>query len=468
MTDKNNTLPVYQADTEKLKAGWDYFMGQLQSARNTIDDPAFFPPSPSGRNLAEGYKYLAGFMHHGVERAFHEDVDFPQFRNGLSVINKSTIDNPDAIYFYAPIDGRQTYVVKATLADTTHWRGGEKLIAVPTAPQYVIFDAFSGSITGDSGTLAELMPGTRSSFGSLDSASLIVSPKGELEILLAPEKPADYAGNFICTKKLANPDKCNNEDCYADYVTGRQLFYDWDWEEPINLTILSVDHIGLHPKPLSADKVYDNLKRMGDIVRGQMHFWLSFYDKLLNCKGSYPSGENDQYFFPVNGFNKPNAASSATGGGMSSNIYAGGIFKLAEGEALYVEATYQGSPDYVSIHLGNLWGESPDYSNHQSSLNLQQMYIGEDGVQRWIIAHDNPGVQNWLDTTGLEEGYVTNRWAYSTMPDEQDWPTIKARVIKVKDVENYIPSDMPRSTAEQHRDVIALRQLHIQRRYRSF
>ena len=54
------------------------------------------------------------------------------------------------------------------------------------------------------------------------------------------------------------------------------------------------------------------------------------------------------------------------------------------------------------------------------------------------------------------------------MPDEQDWPAIKARALKLKDVENYIASDMPRPTAEQHRDVIALRQLHIQRRYRSF
>lgn len=73
-----------------------------------------------------------------------------------------------------------------------------------------------------------------------------------------------------------------------------------------------------------------------------------------------------------------------------------------------------------------------------------------------------------MDAAGLEEGYVTNRWAYSTMPDEQDWPAIKARVLKLKDVENYIASDMPRPTTEQHRNVIAQRQLHIQRRYRSF
>jgi hypothetical protein len=55
---------------------------------------------------------------------------------------------------------------------------------------------------------------------------------------------------------------------------------------------------------------------------------------------------------------------------MSTNIYAGDIFDLADDEALYIEATFTGKPVYVSLNLGNLWGESPDYANHQSSLNL--------------------------------------------------------------------------------------------------
>ena len=208
-------------------------------------------------------------------------------------------------------------------------------------------------MSADTGTLAELTPGVRTSFGSIDSSSLVISKTGELEILLGPEMPVDYEGNFISTKKVAN--NSSSEDRYANYVTGRQLFYDWTFEETINLTIQALDNIGRQPVPLIADKAAKNLIRMGEIVRGQMHFWLNFYDELLNAKGSYPSGDNDKYFFPVNGFNKPNVASSATGGGMSSNVYAGGIYKLAAGEALYVEAAYQGDPNYVSMHLGNLW-----------------------------------------------------------------------------------------------------------------
>jgi hypothetical protein len=88
-----------ERDKVELKQAWDELIGELQSARDAIDNPELFPPEASGRVLAEGYRYLSGFIHHGVERAFHEDVDFPVFRNALSLLNKSTIDNPDAIYF---------------------------------------------------------------------------------------------------------------------------------------------------------------------------------------------------------------------------------------------------------------------------------------------------------------------------------------------------------------------------------
>ena len=41
------------------------------------------------------------------------------------------------------------------------------------------------------------------------------------------------------------------------------------------------------------------------------------------------------------------------------------------------------------------------------------MYMGPDHVQRWVVSHRDPGIQNWLDTTGLPRGYLSHRWAYS-------------------------------------------------------
>ncbi|MCX2982249.1 hypothetical protein EYC98_15410 [Halieaceae bacterium IMCC14734] len=461
-------IEATQQARDELRSAWDDLIGELQSARNAIDDPAYFPPSASPRVLAEGYRYLAGFVHHGIERAFHEDVNFPAFRNALSIFNKSTIDNSDAIYFYAAIDGRQRYLIKGNAGDFSHWRGEPRSAGGGKAPQYLIFESASGPMAGDTGNLAELMPGFRTGFGTLDSSRLQVAGNGDFEVLLAPERPQSYEGNFICTSKPPRGDAEDDEPRYADYVSGRQLFYDWENEDPIHLSITPLDNIGEHPPAQTPEQSAAQLRRMGAVVRGQMHFWLNFYDKVLNCNGSHENVNNSPYFMPVNAYNTPNAASADTGGGMSTNIYAGGIFELEPDEALYVEASFSGDPIYSSMHLGNLWGESPDYANHQSSLNLAQMHMGDDSIQRWVVAHRDPGVQNWIDTTGLPSGYLSHRWAYPELPPKADWPTISCRKVAFADIQDCFPDDMPVLTLEQRRQVIGVRQAHVQRRFRVF
>ena len=81
---------------ESLREAWDEMILVLEEARNAIDQPNMMPPPANDRNLAEGYRYLMGFMHAAVERAFHSDPARPQFRNALSVITRGTIDNAGA------------------------------------------------------------------------------------------------------------------------------------------------------------------------------------------------------------------------------------------------------------------------------------------------------------------------------------------------------------------------------------
>ena len=456
------------AAKNELRNAFDHMISELQAARDIIDSPDHFAPAATGRVLAEGYRYLAGYLHHGIERAFHEDPNFPAFRNALSIFNKATIDNADAIYFYAPIDGRKHYRITATVEDSRHWRGQPRLQGKAVAPQYVIFETSDGGIAGDTGELTELIPGTRTGFGTLDSSSIELGPNGEFELILGPDKPSDYNGHFICTEKPPRKDLPNGENRCATYISGRQLFHDWEFEEPIALTITPLGDVDQYPAPLTADRVASQLHRMGSIIHGQMQFWLQFYDVVLNCNGTHENINNSPYFMPVNAYNTPNAASTDTGGGMSTNIYAGGLFDLAEDEALYIEAQYSGEPVYTSFHLGNLWGESPDYANHQSSLNGYQMYMGKDQVQRWVVAHHDPGVQNWLDTTGLPKGYLSHRWAYSKLPDKDQWPKITAKKIPFDQIASHFPIDQPILTETQRRDIIKIRQRHVQKRFRVF
>ena len=158
-------------------------------------------------------------------------------------------------------------------------------------------------------------------------------------------------------------------------------------------------------------------------------------------------------------------ASLATAGGMATNIYCGGMFDLGEDDALILTLNQPIEPQYIGFHLGNLWGESLEFASHQSSLNGLQAHRDADNVYRYVVAHQDPGIANWVDTTGQPQGYMSVRWAYSIRPSE-NLPWATATLVKFDELEKYLPADTKRITNEQRLQQIAIRQEHVQRRYR--
>lgn len=460
-----------EASKAELREAWDAFLGALHEARDAIDDPAWMPPPATERNLAEGYRYLLGFLHSAVERAFHSDPDRPHFRNALSIVNRATIDNADAVYFFAPIDGRKTYVIRGEVGDHRHWRGAPALRTGRQAPHYMIFEASWGVLAGDSGELTELRPGMKTQTGRLDSSAIDVAADGTFEIVLAPERPAGFEGNFVCTRKVVEHPHPTDPDAprerFATYVSGRQLFSDWEREDAVHLEITGREAEGTSPPAYEPARAAAELRACGALVRNQMRFWNAFWTIPMGSYGHRP-GSIPGVAFERNAFNTVNAASGATGGGMSTNLYAGGIAALAPDEALVVEIRVPVAPQYMGFQLGNPWGESIDYANCVGSRNGHQTRTDEDGALRFVVAHEDPGVPNWLDTTGHPEVFLAPRWAYSTTPPEADWPRLSARKVRFSEIRDHLPASTPRVTPAERRAEIAVRQRHVQRRFRVF
>ena len=172
--------------------------------------------------------------------------------------------------------------------------------------------------------------------------------------------------------------------------------------------------------------------------------------------------------FQRNAFNTINAASGATGGGMGTNLYAGGVFELEPDEALIVENRVDLEPQYIGFQLGNLWGESLEYAHALGSLNGSQSERGPDGVIRLVVAHRDPGVQNWLDTRGHREGFLTPRWAYSETPPSDRWPQITAKKVAFDEIGKHLPEGTRAISPEERREQIRVREEHVQRRFRVF
>ena len=449
-----------------LRAAWEELIARLAAARAAIDDPALHPPPASDRNLAEGYRYLLGYVYGAIGRAL-DDPYYPTFRRAIEPLDKATIDNADAVYLYAPIDGRESYVVRARGGDTRHWRGAPAAPGGRKAPQYVIFETPSAYV-GDTGSIAELRPGSRANGGVLDSAALQVDADGSFAVLLAPERPPGYAGNFlptVATRRRKQPDgSVDTVEYVSRWVVLRELFHDWGREDPLDLEIERVGAAGTHPPPLDPAAAAAQMRRVGDIVANQMRYWNEFYAVTLE---TYEDHNGDgKRFMPRNDMNAANAASLATGGGQATNVYSGGVFELGPDDALIIAESVPVEPAYAGFHLSNLWGESLDFANHQSSLNHFQAAVDGDGVRRYVIAHRDPGVANWVDTTGLPEGFLTFRWTYSKLPEVL--PSTIVTKVPFAEIRAHLPQGTRVATAEERRAAIHLRQRHVQRRYRQY
>ncbi len=460
------------ADAQKrLRAAWDEMLESLGEARDAIDQPHLMPPPASARNLAEGYRYLMGFVHSAVERAFHEDPVRPHFRNALSIVTRSTIDNPDAVYFYAPIDGRESYLLRGEIGDARHWKGEAPAPTGRKAPHYVIFESSWGVLAGDSGDLSELRPGMKTQTGRIDSSSIEVEPDGSFEILFAPERPAGHVGNFVSTRKVVDrphpTDPSVPPERHAHYVSGRQLFDDWAREDAIHLEFRQLGAEGSHPDPYTPERAEREIRRFGQLVRNQMHFWNAFWTIPMGTYGER-EGSIPGVAFPRNAFNRINAASGATGGGMSTNLYAGGVAELGPDEALIVENRIKLPPQYIGFELANLWGESLEYAHRVGSRNGHQSHVDDDGVIRWVVAHRDPGAHNWLDTSGHPELFLSPRWAYSETPDPDQWPEISARKVAFSEIRDVLPASTRWVTPEERRREIEVRSRHVQKRFRVF
>ena len=209
---------------------------------------------------------------------------------------------------------------------------------------------------------------------------------------------------------------------------------------------MSIERIGTKTERASRSAVDPRaaiarqLIALGDFVVGNLDFFLQF---------SRPEAPNT-FLPPLDG---------TAMGGAAENRPVIGSWELGPDEALLVEVT---PPEglYWSFSLGNPWWETIDYGRHQSSLNGHQAEVDPDGMVRAVIAHDDPGVANWLDTAGHSAGPVILRCVRT-----ETAPIPTTRVISFSDVAASVPADTRRVTPEERLDTIAARRLAVSRRF---
>jgi hypothetical protein len=403
-----------------------------------------------------------------IETELQQDADFPYIQHHPSLVSKYTIENPDCSYLYAPIKPNAFYRLTGKAADSSHWRGVRNQSATRLAPNYVILEAHTVA-PGDSGSVRENIDGTKATIGKLDSREMQVDPDGTFEILLGPDRPQGYTGNFIATtaKKGTTVQRGDvlTEDKHAYRLYIRELFADWQREVPLDdLRIERVGFEGQYPKVRTAKDTAAQLRQLGLLIRNHMKYWTALYAQPLDPSLLLPQQKTRS--LPINNLFKPRANTTKAGGGQSTNAMTGGIFELQDDQALVIEFAVAAEPDQMGFQLANFWGESYDYANRVTSLNHIQSY--RDGAYRYVVSARDPGIQNWLDTAGYDSGYMTVRFTYSSMPTPDELPKVQVQLVPFNRLGEFLPPDTPPFSTQDRIRQVRVRQQHVSGRYRQY
>jgi hypothetical protein len=263
-----------------------------------------------------------------------------------------------------------------------------------------------------------------------DFKKLKVDSNGRFDVLLSPERPAGYAGDWWQLKP------------HTTQLLLRQVAFDWVTERDPRISIERLDRPVERPRP-SAEELKKRLDTLGDQISQMALLFVNHVEQL----------RNDGYINKLKRFDVSHM------GGLVGQFYYEGAYDLKPDEALIVEAKVPTGCSYWSIILTNDLYETTDWYNNQSSLNGSQVRVDSDGVVRYVVSAKDPGVPNWLDTAGYKSGAIQGRWTECSAT-----PIPSVRKVKFSEVRTNLPVETPVITAGERDKRLRDRRSQLQQR----
>jgi hypothetical protein len=102
-------------------------------------------------------------------------------------------------------------------------------------------------------------------------------------------------------------------------------------------------------------------------------------------------------------------------------------WRIEPGQALVVDIRPP-QCTYWNAQLSTVFSEVMPARTGQSSRNSTQVTVSPDGVVRLVIAPEDPGMPNWLDTGGRHQGLLAVRWVGA-----RQYPLPATTVVALRD-----------------------------------
>jgi hypothetical protein len=113
-----------------------------------------------------------------------------------------------------------------------------------------------------------------------------------------------------------------------------------------------------------------------------------------------------------------------------------GWWDLQPDDALIVELNDPRAVFWAMQLATSLWS-TLDYANRLTTYNSAQALPDPDGLYRFVVSARDPGVHNWLDTTGLQQGLIILRLCQATRPVPP-----RTDLVKLSDLQMRLPGSV--------------------------
>lgn len=363
---------------EDSSDAWLAMIDALAPVGQRVADLALRADDPLSRH--ESWRHLTMGFAQGVFESVQGGPDYPEFVPHLNHAINIAAPPPDYIYQMSFVRGEGVYRLSG-------FRGTCRFVDV---------DMFGGHHSSGSQAF---------SVGSFTLDDLHIDARSYFSVILSAERPAGYDGDWIAL------------DPRTMMLLVRLAACDWLEEVDARLAIERLDVPASRPRA-TVKQLDARLRGLSGWTERVVATWLTHVAArrakgMINClpRLQYAAGANAQSMYE-------------------------GLFDLAEGEALLIETALPATARYWSIMLADDQLCTIDWMNRQSSLNDRQARIDSDGKLRVIIAAEDPGVPNWLDTAGYRSGTIGLRWNH---PSDSPDPTVT--LIPLGDVRSHLPAD---------------------------
>ena len=367
----------YEVAARRVASGesWNEFCDSLKASGAALR----FPGAPQDPfNQAEGYRYLSRIARAAL-MAFveHADTNAPVMHRVVNETTKLGADNPDNFYLTAALNGNHEYRIS----------GRRNTIA------YLSFGTQSGNYGEGRG-----LPPT----GHIESEQIDMDEDGCFELILSR---TPQSGNWLPMKPETGT------------LVVRQTFLDREGETPAELQIerINCSEDERRPAPLTPSELDAGLKKAGALVLGAPLLFAKWANDFRKHSNELPMFDPDV---------------SLAAGGDPNIVYYHSHWAIARDEALLIEVQPP-ECEHWNFQLNNYWMESLDYRHHRIHINKHLARYEDDGSVRLVVAHEDPGLPNWIETAGHTSGTMCFRWVRAS-----EHPQPRTRVVDLGSLRN--------------------------------